>query len=173
MHHSIYDYPDIYDAVLRAPLDQIELEASSVEQLLARRGIPRGRILELACGTCSHGIRLAQRGHDVVGLDLSEPMLAAAARHAQAAGVVLPLYRRDLIEFDLPQEEPFDCVIFMAETFPLLTAYAELVKHFASVRGVLRGGRDLCGGCGCPPSRRAHRIRGVGTTHHAAGRRLG
>ena len=77
---SIYDFPDIYDAVLRAPLEQIEAEVQSVRRLLAERGIIKGRILELACGTCAHGILLAQQGFSVTGIDLSQRMLEGARR---------------------------------------------------------------------------------------------
>jgi len=40
-----------------------------------------GPVLELGCGTGRVAIPLAQDGHDVVGLDRSEAMLARAQRH--------------------------------------------------------------------------------------------
>ena len=39
-----------------------------------------GPVLELACGTGRVAIALAEAGNDVVGLDLSEPMLRVAER---------------------------------------------------------------------------------------------
>jgi SAM-dependent methyltransferase len=136
---SIFDFPDVYDAVLRAPLPQIEREARAVRQLLAHRGIATGRLLELACGTCTHGILLAQQGFDVTGIDLSPTMVEAATLRAEAAEVALRVSRADITNFSLT-DEPFDAAIFMAETFPLLTGYDEIANHFACVRRSMRQG---------------------------------
>jgi len=47
-----------------------------------------GGLLDAGCGTGHQAIALAQRGYEVVGADLSEEMLAIAARHAaDVAGV--------------------------------------------------------------------------------------
>jgi SAM-dependent methyltransferase len=137
--HSIYDFPDIYDAVLRAPLEQIEAEVQSVRRLLAGRGIIKGRILELACGTCAHGILLSQQGFSVTGIDLSSRMLEGARQRAEAAGIEVELFQGDVVDFTLGSE-PFDCAIFMAETFPLITEYESIVRHFRSVSRHLKEG---------------------------------
>jgi ubiquinone/menaquinone biosynthesis C-methylase UbiE len=52
-------------------------------QLASKRG---GSVLELACGTGRLIIPLTLDGHEVVGLDSSPTMLAAARQKAQAAG---------------------------------------------------------------------------------------
>lgn len=158
---SIYDFPNVYDIVLRAPLEQIETEVSSIRGLLAARGIERGRILDLACGTCAHGIRLAQHGFAVTGIDISTPMLVAAKQHAACAGIEIDFVQADILDLDL-DVEPFDCAIFMAETFPLITEYTDLVRHFRSLERHLKPGGlyvvDID----------AHR-RGVGTTYQIWG----
>ncbi|MHB0874471.1 MAG: class I SAM-dependent methyltransferase [Anaerolineae bacterium] len=136
---SIYDFPDVSEAVVRAPQEQIEAEVASIVGLLARRGIHGGRVLELACGTCPHGMLLAQQGFEVVGIDLSRPALAVAAERAAATGLPVETRLADIVDFDLGGE-PFDCAIFMAETFPLIAQYDDLVRHFASVRKHLRPG---------------------------------
>ena len=51
---------------------------------LARRG--RGRALDVGCGAARNALPLAQQGWDVLGLDLSWPMLQAAAGRAREAG---------------------------------------------------------------------------------------
>ena len=136
---SLYDFPDVYEAVLIAPAEQTDAEVGSIAALMAAHGAPRGRVLELACGPCPHGIRLARLGHAVLGIDLSPAMLAFAARRAAAEGLPLETERADIIDFRLGTE-PFDCAIFMAETFPLLTEYEQLVRHFASVARHVRPG---------------------------------
>jgi ubiquinone/menaquinone biosynthesis C-methylase UbiE len=134
---SIYDFPDIYDIILRASFDQIETEVNSILRLLAERGITKGRILELACGTCSHGLLLAQHGFSVTGVDISQNMFDGARIRAKSAGIEMELHHGDIIDFDL-DTEPFDCAIFMAETFPLITEYEDIESHFQSVRRHLK-----------------------------------
>jgi len=136
---SIYDYPDVYDAVLRAPSDQIVAEVESIVGLLGARGITGGRVLDVACGTCAHGILLAKRGFAVTGADISPRMLEGARQGAKAAGAPIDLVQADWLSLDLPAAG-FDCAIFMAETFPLITGYDELRSHFAAVRRLLRPG---------------------------------
>ncbi len=160
---SIYDFPDIYDLVVRAPLEQIEAEVRSIRKLLARSGVEHGRILELACGTCTHGIRLAQQGCHVTGVDLSAPMLAGASARAAATGVAIDLVQGDIIDLDLATE-PFDCAIFMAETFPLITEYSDLISHFQLLGRYVRPGGIYVVDID------AHR-HGVGTTHEVWGER--
>ena len=137
MKKSIYDFPDVYDAVLRASSETIEAEVNSIVKLLKKKGIKSGRILELACGTCAHGIRLAQKGFTVTGIDISQKMLEGAKYRAKSARVKIELHRANLINFNL-KTKPFDCVIFMAETFPIITKYKDIEKHFSSVRDHLK-----------------------------------
>jgi SAM-dependent methyltransferase len=48
---------------------------------------PRARALDLGCGAGRNAVPLAEMGWEVVGLDLSWPMLVAAAARAREAGV--------------------------------------------------------------------------------------
>jgi SAM-dependent methyltransferase len=136
---SIYDFPDIYDAVLDRPPEVIEAEVASIRRLLADRGITKGRILELACGACPHGIQLARQGFSVTGIDRSRQMLDAARQCAAPAGVDLDFVEGDIVDFSL-DTAPFDCAIFMFETFPLITEYDDIVRHFRAVRRHLKRG---------------------------------
>ena len=136
---SIYDFPEIYDVVLQRPPEVIEAEVASIRRLLADRGITEGCILELACGTCPHGIRLARHGFSVTGIDRSRRMLDAARQRAALAGVELDLVEGDIVKFSL-DTAPFDCAIFMSETFPLITEYDDIVRHFRAVRRHLKRG---------------------------------
>jgi len=66
---------------------------------LARR--TGGKVLEVGIGTGRVGVRLAQAGMDVTGLDLSGDMLAIAAQRAAAAGCGdrVTLVQGDMREF--------------------------------------------------------------------------
>jgi SAM-dependent methyltransferase len=160
---SIYDFPGVYDRVLQVPHAQIETEVRSIRQLLARREVTSGRILELACGACAHGIPLAREGFSVTGIDLSQTMLDRARERAEQAGVALELVCGDIVDFDL-DTAPFDCAIFMFETFPLLTTYDEIASHFRCVRRHLRPGGVYVVDVD------AHK-HGVGTEHQTWGQR--
>jgi SAM-dependent methyltransferase len=136
---SLYDFPDVYDAVMGRPAAVVETEVRSVLGLRERLAPGGRRVLELACGACAHGLRLAQVGCRVTGLDRSAAMLARAQREAAAAGVTLETVQGDVVDFDLPARD-FDAALFLFETFPLITDYADLARHFAAVRRHLRPG---------------------------------
>jgi SAM-dependent methyltransferase len=137
--YSIYDFSAAYDYVMARDPDQVPKEVDSIHTLLARRGVTQGRILELACGACAHGIPLAQRGHHVTGIDRSAAMLAAAQERSKTADTPVTLVQADIVDFDL-NDTLFDCAIFMYETFPVITEYDHILRHFAAVRRHMRPG---------------------------------
>nr|WP_070120733.1 class I SAM-dependent methyltransferase [Bacillus marinisedimentorum] len=63
-------------------------------------GVGGKRMLDLACGTGTLAIGLAESGLEVEGLDISPEMLAAASRKAAEAGITLPLYEQDMTAFE-------------------------------------------------------------------------
>lgn len=58
--------------------DTVALEEPLVQGILD--GLSPGRALDAGCGTGRHAAHLAALGHEVVGVDASEPMLAVARR---------------------------------------------------------------------------------------------
>lgn len=68
--------------------------------------LPGSRVLDLACGSASLAIELAERGLKVTGLDLS---IERAKRRCAARGVEIELIEQDMRELDLV--EAFDAVI--------------------------------------------------------------
>lgn len=84
-----------------------------------------GPVLELGCGTGRVVWPLADAGFDVVGLDLSEPMLRRAeakrADHAEDVGACVRFEAGDMARFDLPERFRFvfsGCRAFMALLTP-------------------------------------------------------
>jgi len=134
---SIYDYPEAYDAIMRASTNQLDLEIDAVHTLLINRGKTSARILELGCGTCPHGIPLSQRGHHITGVDISQPMVAYVQTTTQTMGLAIESTCANIRDFHLPAD-PFDCAIFMSETFPLLTEYDDIANHFRAVQRHLK-----------------------------------
>ncbi len=91
-------------------------EARLVDAMVA----PRSRILDAGCGTGRVGAELAQRGHDVVGVDADPELLAAAIQDHPGPTWVMG----DLSELDLPTlgESPFDAVVVAGNVMPYLAA---------------------------------------------------
>jgi SAM-dependent methyltransferase len=71
-------------------------------------------ILEIACGTGRFTAMLAERGADIVGLDISGPMLQQGRKRAQSAGVAdtLEYMRGDAGRLPFPDNQ-FDAVFAM------------------------------------------------------------
>jgi SAM-dependent methyltransferase len=81
-------YPELLD------LDVAAREAAFIDRALAVS--PGARILDLGCGFGRHSVALAKLGYRVTGIDLSEPMLSAAAKLAAERGVSVDWVQRDL-----------------------------------------------------------------------------
>ena len=76
--------------------------ADFLEKLLRRSAIPVKLVLDLACGTGTMTWLLTQRGYEVIGVDGSEDMLAAAmSKGGQAAGVPPVFLHQSMPKLDL------------------------------------------------------------------------
>ncbi len=71
------------------------------------------RILDIGCGTGRHSLELAKRGYSVVGVDLSECMLAKARTKAQSCGVKVEFRQADARSLQFRKE--FDLVVMLCE----------------------------------------------------------
>jgi SAM-dependent methyltransferase len=104
--------------------DLAEHAAAFVIDLLRRRGIERGRVLDLGCGAGQLAAALDNEGYDVWGADVSGPMLARARSRVPGATFV----RGSLTHVALPA-----CVA--------VTAVGEVLNYLprrAAVGAVLR-----------------------------------
>ena len=97
------------------------------------------RILDIGCGTGRHSIELARRGYSVVGVDLSESMLAKARAKARAAGVNVELRQADARQLNFRSE--FDLVLMLCEGgFPLMETDEMNYLILRSAANALKGG---------------------------------
>jgi SAM-dependent methyltransferase len=71
------------------------------------------RILDVGCGNGRHTLELARRGYAVVGIDLSESMLAQGRQIAKAENLTVDLIQRDARK--LKFQEEFNTVIMLCE----------------------------------------------------------
>ncbi len=105
--------------------------------LLEAQG-PRSTILDCACGIGAHAIGLARRGYRVFGADVSSAMVAEARRHAQEAGVAIPLAVCAWEELPKAFAEPFDLVICYGSSISHCKDEEQMVRCFCGMRDVLK-----------------------------------
>jgi SAM-dependent methyltransferase len=92
---------------------QTQKEVDFIEAAL---GIKEGgMILDLACGNGRHAVELSNRGFQVVGLDLSLPMLARAAELAQKHGQKINFIHGDMRQIAF--EATFDGACCLGTSF--------------------------------------------------------
>ncbi|WP_348611944.1 class I SAM-dependent methyltransferase [Halobaculum rarum] len=91
------------------------------------------RVLEIACGTGRFTVMLAERGADIVGLDISDAMLAQGREKARRAGLEssVEFMRGDAARLPFPDDH-FDAV-FAMRFFHLADTPAKFLAEMARV----------------------------------------
>jgi SAM-dependent methyltransferase len=110
-----------------------------ITDILSKNGIsPPVLLLDLACGTGTATLLLAETGFDLIGLDLSKEMLAAARAKAGAKKKLIDWRQGDMRRFKL--DGPVDAAICLFDSVNYLIHESEMVDCFACVRKSLRPG---------------------------------
>ena len=97
------------------------------------------RVLDAACGTGHHAIALAQEGYQVVGGDLSAPMIEKAGENAAAHGVDVEFTVAGLGEY-AALGQTFDTAICLGNSLPHLLDEAAVEEALADFAAALRPG---------------------------------
>jgi SAM-dependent methyltransferase len=128
---ALYDVPKIYDLAFGpGPCEPFYREEACHAA---------GPVLELACGTGRLTVPIARDGREIVGLDASPAMLAAARSKAKQAGVRGATFvRADMRSFAL--EGRFALVIVSCNSLGHLTTNDDLKACFSRIREHLRPG---------------------------------
>lgn len=108
-------------------------------RLIDEKGLARGRVLDAGCGTGTLALDLAGRGHRVVGVDLSEAMIAVARAKDTASSVTWRTGDITTLE-RVPGEEAFDLVTCVADTLNHLETPDLWEKAFRRLGAQLRAG---------------------------------
>lgn len=95
-----------------------------VAGLLAEYGIQDGLLLDLGCGTGKLTRRLADRGFDMIGIDLSEEMLEIARERSDPEQILYLM--QDMREFEL--YGTVRAIVSICDSMNYLMGYEELVQ---------------------------------------------
>ncbi len=134
---SAADYDSWYRSKMGAYVDQVETDLV-MSYLDIRPGM---KVLDLGCGTGNFSIKLAEKGCQVLGVDISQEMLAIAREKAEAKGLAIDFRQMDLMDLNLNDGE-FD----LALTVTAFEFIEDIEGAFREIyRTVRPGGRILIG----------------------------
>lgn len=108
-------------------------------RLIEEKGLAGCRVLDAGCGTGTLALELAERGHPVAGVDLSEAMIGVARRKDPAGKVAWRVADITTLE-PAPQEPPFDLITCVADTLNHLETLNLWEQAFRRLGARLRGG---------------------------------
>lgn len=92
------------------------------------------RVLDCACGIGTQALGLTQRGHLLVGSDLSQRAVDRARKEAQQRAVNIPFYVADMRDLGTVVEGDFDVVLVGDNALPHLMTQLELEQALSQIR---------------------------------------
>jgi ubiquinone/menaquinone biosynthesis C-methylase UbiE len=110
--------------------------AQDTDFYLALAGPSPCRVLDLGCGTGTLCCALAERGHQVTGVDPAGPMLAIATTKPHAEKVEWIQSRAQ----DYRSEHRFDLIVMMGHVFQILLTDEEVLAGLDTMRRHLKPG---------------------------------
>ncbi|HZG66635.1 MAG TPA: class I SAM-dependent methyltransferase [Herpetosiphonaceae bacterium] len=140
-HTAIYDaYALVYDR--SGQMRFAIMMGMYLQELLRQHPAPGGRMLDLACGTGTLALLMAEAGWEVTGLDASPAMLCEAHRKQQRAGAEVVLLQGDLRAFSVG--EPFGLVTCCYDSLNYLLVEDDLRACVRAVAAALLPGGLFC-----------------------------
>ena len=137
--HSPWSTPEVVARFSTSP-PNAELMQFAAEELRNGKG---SRLLDIGCGAGCNAVPLAQMGWNVLGTDLSEPMLQAADRRAQEDGLSPQLQFLTAPMEQLPVEDQSCDFIVAHGIWNLARSAAEFRKALREAARVARSGAAL------------------------------
>jgi glycine/sarcosine N-methyltransferase len=95
-------------------------------------------VLDCACGIGTQTIGLAQRGHIVVGSDLSRSAVARATQEAAMRGLNVIFHTADMRQLSVIPETGFDAVVIADNALPHLLSQSDLEQAVREIAGKLK-----------------------------------
>ncbi len=138
------DLAEHYHLIFEDWSRSIERQASVLGPLLESRiGRKPLRILDCACGIGTQAIGMAQRGHTVVGSDLSKAAVRRAAAETRKLGLDVEFHVADMRDLSALPRSDFDAVLVADNSLPHLLSDEDLNQALENISVRLRPGGVL------------------------------
>lgn len=126
-------FAEVYDTFMdNVPYDEW---ITNIVNKLRAEGINDGLVLDLGCGTGTITEGLAKNGYDMIGVDISEDMLAIAMDKNVKSGFNILYLCQDISEFEL--YGTVRAIVCCCDTLNYITEKDELLKVFKLVNNYL------------------------------------
>ncbi|WIF94255.1 class I SAM-dependent DNA methyltransferase [Caminicella sporogenes] len=126
----------VYDYLMRDV--NYDKWADYIENIFKKFNLRPNTILELACGTGNITNRLALRGYEITGVDISSEMLTIARKKAMDLGINVAYINQDMRELDM--HEKVDCVLCLCDGFNYILEERDLISIYEKVYSILNFG---------------------------------
>ena len=107
-------------------------EAAFVHHCIQTHKSDASKLLELACGTGKHSLRLEKYGYKIVATDYSPDMLAQARENAKKLNSHVDFRQQDMRALDVP-EHPFDVIICLFDSLGYVATNENIFQVLTSV----------------------------------------
>lgn len=123
----------LYDELMKdVPYEKwVEL----IQEQSEKHHIAGKKLLDLACGTGELSVRLANKGYEVTGVDLSDDMLTVAQNKASDASVTIQFLQQNMAELELI--DTFDMIGIFCDSLNYLQTAEEVKQTFERVKQYL------------------------------------
>lgn len=127
------DFALVYDTLM----DNTPYEdwCEQVTAILQRHGILNDLVLDLGCGTGELTELLARKGYDMIGIDLSQEMLARAIEKREQSGHSILYLQQDMREFEL--YGTVKAVVSVCDSLNYLLEDEDVIETFCLVNNYL------------------------------------
>lgn len=133
----MYNIPKYYEIAFN--YREIDKEVGFLEDVFRTHSNRKVRsVLDIACGTCSHLLKLAKKGYIVGGLDISTEMLEYARKRFDQNNFKARLLKSNMRKFKT--DKYYDSVICMGDSLAYLLEDEEYYSHLDSVAKSLEKG---------------------------------
>lgn len=126
------DFAEIYDRLQDIDYDSF---VEYYERIFEKIGIEPQLVLDLACGTGNITLPMAEKGYDMIGVDLSEEMLGIASDKAREDNLDILFLNQDMTEFEL--YGTVDAAVCALDGVNYLTEDGDVYKLMALIKNYL------------------------------------
>lgn len=112
--------------------------ADYIQAIFREKRVSPSLLLDLGCGTGSFCIEMAQRGYDIIGIDLSTDMLSCAREKTEKEGLDILYLNQDMSDFEL--YGTVDAVVCLLDSINYITDKRDVKRMFKRVSNYLNPG---------------------------------